>query len=540
MLESPKQRTKLMVMYDHKKNKQKNKLLKALGSSFILLSLFFSLLFPFRSFAEDWPQCPENIEAEGAVLLDANSGTVLYAKNEHNTYFPASITKVLTAIVVLEHVDNLETKISFSSAATKDNLEANSTVIGAVPGDKLSVRDCLYGLLLHSANDCANALAEYVAGSNAAFSDMMNEKAKEIGCTDSHFTNPSGLNNKEHYCSAMDMAKIMQYAIQNPIFLQIDATQAYTHAPISKYPDADAKENTIYAHHKMMRKSFKEYYEGVFAGKTGYTMLAGNTLLTACKRGDTTLICAILNGHNSQYRDTKKLFDFGFSKFISYPVEKNDSRLLALESNFNVDGIPLIKTLHFTIGSSDHVCLPKEVPFQDVASSLSYDLTEEEKAEGKIAKLLYSYDEMNVGTAYIYLEDEESNKETGNLPQTNLKKEESIPKRISVELKKEDKKGESVETPTEKQNNAPIVFDKKAGKIIIQKPIVRLLQILFALCIFTSLIFLLVYFFQRREEFQRARRRKRMLKHTKDLSREQKARRDLLLEKKRREKKLKR
>ena len=252
MLESPKQRTKLMVMYDHKKNKQKNKLLKALGSSFILLSLFFSLLFPFRSFAEDWPQCPENIEAEGAVLLDANSGTVLYAKNEHNTYFPASITKVLTAIVVLEHVDNLETKISFSSAATKDNLEANSTVIGAVPGDKLSVRDCLYGLLLHSANDCANALAEYVAGSNAAFSDMMNEKAKEIGCTDSHFTNPSGLNNKEHYCSAMDMAKIMQYAIQNPIFLQIDATQAYTHAPISKYPDADSKENTIYAHHKMI------------------------------------------------------------------------------------------------------------------------------------------------------------------------------------------------------------------------------------------------------------------------------------------------
>ena len=171
---------------------------------------------------------------------------------------------------------------------------------------------------------------------------------------------------------------------------------------------------------------------------------------------------------------------------------------------------------------------------------MSYDLTEEEKAEGKIAKLLYSYDEMNVGTAYIYLEDEESNKENGNLPQTNLKKEESIPKRISVELKKEDKKGESVETPTEKQNNAPIVFDKKAGKIIIQKPIVRLLQILFALCIFTSLIFLLVYFFQRREEFQRARRRKRMLKHTKDLSREQKARRDLLLEKKRREKKLKR
>lgn len=526
----------------NKKNSVSLKKICSLSSCVLFLTLCFllSFLLSFPSSAEGWPTCPENIESEGAVLLDANSGTVLYAKNEHNHYFPASITKVLTAIIVLEHVDNLETKISFSSAATKDNLEANSTVIGAVPGDKLSVRDCLYGLLLHSANDCANALAEYVAGSNSAFAEMMNEKAKEIGCTDSHFTNPSGLNNNEHYCSAMDMAKIMQYAIKNPVFLQIDATQAYTHAPIIKYPDAGAKENTIYAHHKMMRKSYREYYEGVFAGKTGYTMLAGNTLLTACKRGDTTLICAILNGHNSQYRDTKKLFDFGFSQFVSYPVEKNDSRLLALESNFNVDDIPLIKTLHFTIGKSDHVCLPKEVPFQDVASSLSYDLTESEKAEGKIAKLLYSYNNIHVGTAYIYLEDEEKDKENKNLPKTNLKKEESIPKKISIELKKEEKGNENAESTAERQKNAPIIFDKKAGKIIIQKPIVRLLQILLLLSILTVLIFILVYLFQRREEFQRARRRKRMLKHTKDLSREQKARRDLLLEKKRREKKFRR
>ena len=507
-------------------------------SLILVLSLILSLFTPILSFAESWPACPETIEAEGAVLLDANSGTVLYAKNEHNKYFPASITKVLTAIVVLENVENLETKISFSSAATKDNLEVNSTVIGAVPGDKLSVRDCLYSLLLHSANDCANALAEYVAGSNAKFAEMMNEKAKEIGCTDSHFTNPSGLNNEEHYTSAMDMAKIMQYAIRNPIFLQIDATQAYTHAPISKYPDAEASENTIYAHHKMMRKSYKDYYEGVFAGKTGYTMLAGNTLLTACKRGDTTLVCAILNGHNTQYKDTKKLFDFGFSHFNSYPVEKNDQRLLALENNWNVDGIPLSKALHFTIGSTDQVCLPKEIPFQDVLSSLSYDVTEEEKKEGKVAKLVYNFDDRTVGTAYIYLEDEESSKDKNNLSQTSLKKEESIPKRISVELKNEEKSTkETVDSSTEKQNNAPVIFDKKAGKVIIQKPILKLLRILLAIAILVALAFLGVYLFQRREELYRARRRKRMLKHTKDLSRDQKAKRDLLLEKKRREKK---
>ena len=200
--------------------RQKNSLSSRLFCLLLILLLGFFSAPSFPSYADSWPSCTENIEAEGAVLMDAKSGTVLYAKNEHAHYYPASITKVLTAIVVLEHVENLETKITFSTAATKDNLEPNSTVIGAVAGDKLSVRDCLYSLLLHSANDCANALAEYVAGSNSAFAELMNEKAQAIGCTDSHFTNPSGLNNAEHYTSAMDMAKIMQYAIQNPCSYQ--------------------------------------------------------------------------------------------------------------------------------------------------------------------------------------------------------------------------------------------------------------------------------------------------------------------------------
>lgn len=518
--------------------RHKNSLSSRLFCLLLILLLGFFSAPSFPSYADGWPSCTENIEAEGAVLMDAKSGTVLYAKNEHAHYYPASITKVLTAIVVLEHVENLETKITFSTAATKDNLEPNSTVIGAVAGDKLSVRDCLYSLLLHSANDCANALAEYVAGSNSAFAELMNEKAQAIGCTDSHFTNPSGLNNAEHYTSAMDMAKIMQYAIQNKSFLQIDATQVYTHAPISKYPNPEDKENTVYAHHKMMRKSYREYYEGVFAGKTGYTLLAGNTLLTACKKGDTTLICAILNGHNSQYRDTKKLFDFGFSSFTSYPAEKNDSRFRNLESNWSVDGIPLFKSLHFTTGSDDQVCLPKGIPFQDVASDLHYDLSEEEKAEGKIAKIEYRYEDRIVGTAYIYLEDEKTNSENSDLSKTSLKKEEAIPKKISVELQKEEQNTEaSVDSNPEKQNNAPLIFDKKAGKIILQKPILKLFKILLSLALLTVLGLLAVYLFQRREEFYRARRRKRMLKHTKDLSREQKAKRDLLLEKKRRQKK---
>ena len=136
------------------------------------------------------------------------------------------------------------------------------------------------------------------------------------------------------------------------------------------------------------------------------------------------------------------------------------------------------------------------------------------------------------------MKDEKSSKDKITFSQKSLKKEESIPKRISVELKKEEKSTEeTVDSSTERQSNAPVIFDKKAGKIIIQKPILNLLKILLALSVLVVLGFIGVYLFQRREELYRARRRKRMLKHTKDLSRDQKARRDLLLEKKRREKK---
>ena len=195
------------------KQSLKNKLSRYSRNSlyFVLLfSMLFSFVFSKQALADTWPTCVDQIEADGALLMDAKSSTILYAKNENTHYFPASITKVLTAIVVLEHVENLEEQVTFSQEATRGNLENNSTVIAASPGDKLSVRDCLYSLLLHSANDCANALAEHVAGSNEKFAELMNQKAAEIGCTNSHFTNPSGLNNPEHYTSALDMAKIMQ------------------------------------------------------------------------------------------------------------------------------------------------------------------------------------------------------------------------------------------------------------------------------------------------------------------------------------------
>ncbi len=480
-----------------------------------------------------WPSPPADIQSNGAILIDSDSNAVLYAKNEHEHYFPASITKVLTAVVVLEHVKNLDEKLTFSSSATSGNLEANSTVIGAVPGDKLSVRDCLYSLLLHSANDCANALAEHVAGSNEAFAELMNQKAAELGCTDSHFMNPSGLDNPEHYTSCADMAKILQYAIKNPTFRQIDSTQVYTHAPISKYPDIGAKENTIYAHHHMMRRAYRDFYNGVFAGKTGYTMTAGNTLVTACKRNNMTLICVILNGHHSQYSDTRKLFDFAYDNFSSIPISKSDSPYASLQNNLKVDGIPLVNALELSIGESDHITLPKDVEFQELDSSLSYELSEREKSDGSIARVDYRFQDHTVGIAYVKLLDRSENAGGDTAEDAVNAAEaftESMPGTIRSERSGEEESTVAGQLSREnRRSQAPLIFDKKGGRIIVQKPILRVLAILLAIVLILLLAFLILYLYQRQEEFTRKRRRSRMLKHTRDLTREQKARRDLML-----------
>ncbi len=499
-------------------------------------SLFETAFGPMTAYAEEnWPTPNFTIQSEGAILIDANSSAVLYEKNAQQAYFPASITKVMTAVIVLENVKNLEEKVTFSNAATNTNLEPNSTVIGAVAGDKLSVRDCLYSLLLHSANDCANALAEHVAGSNEKFAELMNQKAAELGCTNTHFANPSGLNNPEHYTCCADMAKILQYAIKNETFRAIDATQVYTHAPIIKYPDPKASENTVYAHHRMMRKSYSDYYEGVFAGKTGYTMLAGNTLVTACERDGMTLIAVILNGHNSQYKDTKALFDYGFENFTSLSISEYDKKYSSLQNNMKIDDIPMVNALRFHIDPEDHVTLPKNVPFSSLKSELTYELSNKEKTNGAFARVDYRLSDRPVGSAYIALQDTSAEQDAAlqDAAVMEAKVQETVPETISVDEK--DAKVEPTvagQLPMEStKNHAPIILNREEGRIEIQKPILMVLAILGCIAGAAALFALIFYLLERREEFLRKRRRNRMLSHTRDLTPAQKARRDLLLNK---------
>lgn len=246
------------------------------------------------------------IAAEGAVLLNTATGEVLFRKNADQQFFPASITKVMTSLIVLEHCD-LNEVVTFSKAATT-NLESGAVALGVSEGDQLTVEQCLYGLLLKSANEIGNGLAEHVAGSVSAFADMMNEKARELGCKNTNFANPHGLNDPNHKTTPYDMALILRAALENETFRKIDTTMSYRFPAIK-----NAGERTISMGHKMLNPSDERYYEGIIGGKTGYTSKAGNTLVTGAERDGVRLIAVVMKAKGTQYTDTKALLDYGFA-----------------------------------------------------------------------------------------------------------------------------------------------------------------------------------------------------------------------------------
>ena len=248
-----------------------------------------------------------SVAAEGAVLYNASTGEFLYEKNADQRFYPASITKILTALLVLENC-SLDETVTFTDSATK-NLESGAVSLAVTTGDRISVNDCLYGLLLKSANEVANGLAEHVSGSVPAFCELMNQKARQLGCTNSNFRNPNGLTNSDHYTSPRDMARIADACFRNPAFLAIEKSTVYHFPATINRPDG----TTIAMGHKMIAPGGAQYYDGILGGKTGYTSAAGNTLVTCVERDGIRLITVIMKSRSTHYADTKKLLDYGFS-----------------------------------------------------------------------------------------------------------------------------------------------------------------------------------------------------------------------------------
>ena len=248
-----------------------------------------------------------SIAAQGAALYDATHGVFLFEKNGDTRFYPASITKVMTALLAAENLD-MNSTVTFSRSAVT-NLETAAVTLHVQEGETFQVKDLMYGLWLKSANEIANGLAEAVAGSVPAFADKMNQKAASLGCTHTNFVNPNGLNNASHMTTARDMALITAAAFNNSLVRQVAGTLHYSFPASPSVPEV----RNLTMGHKMLNPGNSQYYEGFIGGKTGYTSKAGNTLVSVAERGGVRLVAVILKSSATHYADTKKLFDYGFA-----------------------------------------------------------------------------------------------------------------------------------------------------------------------------------------------------------------------------------
>lgn len=269
--------------------------------------------------------------AKSAVLMDGDSGRVLYQKNGQEAMANASTTKIMTCILALENCD-LDSEVGVSSLAASQP----KVHLGMRNGQHFYLRDLLYGLMLESFNDCAVAIAEYVAGTTENFAALMNDKAEEIGCNDTYFITPNGLDatNQEgfHHTTAEDLAKIMRYCIRisdkAEEFLEITGTAQYS------FNDIEGKSSYSCYNHNV----FLQMMEGALSGKTGFTGNAGYCYVGALERGERTYIVALLacgwpNNKSYKWADTKKLINYGLSAFVKKSmrdVKIDESRLLPI------------------------------------------------------------------------------------------------------------------------------------------------------------------------------------------------------------------
>lgn len=264
-----------------------------------------------------WPQGPK-IEGESAILMDVVTENILYSKNADKKQFPASITKIMTTFLACENLKMNDSLVMSEGAAY--GIEPGSSSIYAETGEKFTIPQALMAVMLESANEVSLAIAEKTSGSVKKFVELMNQRASQLGCTNTHFNNPNGLPDETHYTTANDMAKIAKAAWFNPLFRKFITTDYYEIPPTNKQPET----RYLLNHHKMMEG--REYaYEGVLGGKTGYTTAAGSTLVTFAKRGNTILLCVVLNSINGAFSDTAALLDYGFNNFekVDLNIDKN-------------------------------------------------------------------------------------------------------------------------------------------------------------------------------------------------------------------------
>lgn len=344
----------------------------------------------------DWP-ADTGIMAEAGIVVDMDSGAVLFGQQIHVPFPPASIAKLLTALVAVENA-SLDDTVTFSHDAIYNVESGSGNKLSLEEGDTLSVEECLHLLLLQSSNQCGNALAEHVAGSREGFVELMNQRIARIGCGESHFANPSGLNDDNQYVSAYDMALIAAEAFKNETVLRISSTKQYRISQTINNPEGA---NIAMEHRILMaQEPSSEYYcQGAVAGKTGYTSIAGNTLVTYAERDGRRLISVILKGSQPQYyMDSKTILNFGFASFKNESVQ-NSETFMEEQAELELQGE--VRPMSRLRLEDAVITIPATAEFSDAERTLVTQLPEDAPA-GAVAMLQYTYNDRKVGSAYLY------------------------------------------------------------------------------------------------------------------------------------------
>ena len=282
---------------------------------FIVLFIMFFLYINISFAVSD----PPEISAQSAILIDSSSGEVFYDKNSNQVMFPASTTKIMTAILTLEN-GNLNDIVTVPYAAIS-NIPAGYSIAALQSDEQLTVNQLLQMMMVYSANDAANVLAFYNSGSIENFANLMNQKAAELGMSNTHFTNPSGMQDENHYTTASDLAILMKYSMKNNTFRHLAGLKLCSIPATNKY-----QARTFYTTNNLLvdsdtNISNNSYYEYAIAGKTGFTSEAGNCLVSVANKDDLELICVVLaaginaDGSSSKFSDSKKLFEFGYANY---------------------------------------------------------------------------------------------------------------------------------------------------------------------------------------------------------------------------------
>ena len=339
----------------------------------------------------NWPVGPD-VKAKSAFLMEANSGIVLYAKNVHEHMYPASTTKMMTALLAAENC-KMDEIVNFSYDAVF-SLEPGSSNIGIDPGQAMPMDECLYGIMVASANEVANAVGEHVSGSMEEFVNLMNKRAEEMGLKDTHFMNANGLHDENHYTSAYDLAMIANEFFNNEYLCKIGSTPSHHFVATSTQPDDFYVRNK----HKLINGDIP--YAGIKGGKTGYTSVSGETLVTCAERNGMKLICVVMDEESpEQFNDTVKLFDFGFSNFAVTNVSENEKKYSIKSANFFPTSFDILGSSKqiLELNRDDKIIMPLNLNFDDLESEVSFDTGNPEE----IARITYSYHGAYLGFARV-------------------------------------------------------------------------------------------------------------------------------------------